>query len=109
MQLEFKVRDKDLLVNFNGELDHHTAKDARESIDSAYDSSNVKNIVIDLNKLNFMDSSGIGLLMGRYKIASQNSGKLYIKNVSDRVEKILKMSGMLKIVNIIDENQSVNS
>ena len=51
-----------------------------------------------------MDSSGIGLLMGRYKMVAQNEGKLYLKNVSERVEKILKMSGILKIVNIISED-----
>lgn len=105
MQIEFKVQDLNLLVTFEGELDHHTAKEARESIDKAFDSNNVKNIIIDLHQLNFMDSSGIGLLMGRYKIASQNGGKLYIKNVSERVEKILKMSGMLKIVNIIEKDE----
>lgn len=109
MELEFTVKDLNLLVNFEGELDHHTAKQARESIDRAYDSKNVKNIIIDLHQLNFMDSSGIGLLMGRYKIASQNGGKLFLKNVSDRVEKILKMSGMLKIVTIIVEDEEANN
>ncbi len=105
MQLECIVKDEDLLVTFNGELDHHTAKEVRESIDEVYDSKNVKNIVIDLHDLNFMDSSGIGLLMGRYKLVSQNGGELYLKNVSDRVGKILKMSGILKIVNIIDSDK----
>lgn len=104
MELKFTLKDKNLLVNFDGELDHHTATEVRESIDSEYDSRNARNIVIDLNQLNFMDSSGIGLLMGRYKIASQNGGKLYIKNVSERVEKILKMSGILKIVTIIKDD-----
>lgn len=103
MKLDIKVEEENLLVNFNGELDHHTAKDARESIDDAYDGKNVKNIIIDLNQLNFMDSSGIGLIMGRYKKTSQNDGKLFLKNVSERVKKILQMSGILKIVSIIDE------
>lgn len=104
MQLKFTVEDDNLLVNFDGELDHHTAKEVRESIDNEYDRENVKNIVIDLNQLNFMDSSGIGLLMGRYKMVSLNEGELYLKNVSERVEKILRMSGILKIVNIIIED-----
>lgn len=104
MQLKFTVEDDNLLVNFDGELDHHTAKEVRESIDNEYDRKNVKNIVIDLNQLNFMDSSGIGLLMGRYKMVSLNEGELYLKNVSERVEKILRMSGILKIVNIISED-----
>ena len=105
LQLECTVKDENLVVTFSGELDHHTAKEVRENIDEAYDDKNARNIIIDLNDLNFMDSSGIGLLMGRYKLVSQNDGKLYIKNVSDRVEKILKMSGILKIVNIIDSEK----
>ena len=108
MQIECTVKDLNLLVHFEGELDHHTAKEARESIDKAFVSNNVKNIIIDLQGLNFMDSSGIGLLMGRYKIASQNGGKLYIKNVSERVEKILRMSGVLKILTIIDNDEKAN-
>lgn len=104
MQINFKVEEENLLVNFSGELDHHTAKYVREKIDEAYESKNVKHIVIDLNELNFMDSSGIGLLMGRYKIVSKNNGSLSLTNVSSRVEKILKMSGVLKIVNILDSN-----
>ncbi|KNF09268.1 anti-anti-sigma regulatory factor SpoIIAA [Gottschalkia purinilytica] len=100
MQLNFEIKDKSLLVNFSGELDHHTAKEAREEIDEFYNQKMLKNMVIDLNNLNFMDSSGIGLLMGRYKIVSENNGKLALVNVSSRVEKILKMSGIMKIVDI---------
>ncbi|AFS78043.1 anti-sigma F factor antagonist SpoIIAA [Gottschalkia acidurici 9a] len=106
MQLDFKVKNESLLVNFNGELDHHTAKYVRDKIDEAYADHNTNNIVIDLNNLNFMDSSGIGLLMGRYKIVTQKGGNLSIINVSPRVEKILKMSGILKIVNILDTDQA---
>ncbi|RKD34708.1 anti-sigma F factor antagonist [Thermohalobacter berrensis] len=102
MQLEFKTIDKTLIVKFNGELDHHTAENIRKEIDKFYSGNMLKNIILDLEKLNFMDSSGIGLILGRYKNVSQNGGKLCLVNVSPRVEKILKMSGVLKIVKIFD-------
>lgn len=108
LKLEFSVINKNLIVRFNGELDHHTAKEIREKIDSTYSDNLLKNIVIDLSNLQFMDSSGIGLIMGRYKLASNNNGKIYLINVSDRVKKILNMSGILKIVKIIDNLSEIN-
>ncbi|EOD01507.1 anti-sigma F factor antagonist [Caldisalinibacter kiritimatiensis] len=102
MQLNFKVIDKTLVISFNGELDHHMADEVRTKIDSYYVEKSLKNIVFDLKGLNFMDSAGIGLIMGRYKIASQNGGKIYLINASSRVKKILNMSGMMKIVKIYD-------
>ncbi|WIV10716.1 anti-sigma F factor antagonist [Proteiniborus sp. MB09-C3] len=98
MRISLDTRDKMLIVNFNGELDHHSAEEIRKEIDKIYFERRLDHIVLDLKKLNFMDSSGIGLIMGRYKNVSDNGGKLYIINASSRVEKILKMSGILKIV-----------
>jgi len=107
VRLEFEVINKNLLVRFNGELDHHTAADIRGKIDNFYSNNLLKNIIIDLNSLQFMDSSGIGLIMGRYKLSSNNNGKVYLINVSSRVEKILSMSGILKIVTIINNLSEV--
>ncbi len=103
MKISLDTQDKTLIVNFNGELDHHSAEETRKEIDRTYFEKRLKNIVLDLKNLNFMDSSGIGLIMGRYKNVSDNGGKLYIINVSSRVEKILKMSGILKIVEIYND------
>lgn len=101
MKLDFHVLDKNLIVNFYGELDHHTAAKIRGEIDKYYIDNLLKNIIIDLNNLKFMDSSGIGLIMGRYKLALNNGGNVYLINVDERVEKILSMSGILKIVKLI--------
>lgn len=103
MRISLNTRDKLLIVNFNGELDHHSAEEIRKEIDKVYFEKRLKSIVLDLKNLNFMDSSGIGLIMGRYKNVLDNDGKLYIINVSSRVEKILKMSGILKIVQMYND------
>lgn len=100
MKLTFEVKDKNLIVNFHGELDHHTAEEIRKEIDGIYSMRMLNNIILDLQNLNFMDSSGIGLIMGRYKLVNENNGRIFLVNVGSRVEKILKMSGILKIVNI---------
>ncbi|WP_425446077.1 anti-sigma F factor antagonist [Dethiothermospora halolimnae] len=110
MKLNFRISDEILVVSFNGELDHHTAKDAREEIDDVYNMKRLKHIVLDLKGLNFMDSSGIGLIMGRYKNVNINGGKVVLINVSDRVKKILKMSGILKIVQVYkDEFEALDN
>lgn len=102
MQVIFEVRDKNLIVRFNGELDHHSAEDIRKKIDEEYRRKMLKNIVLDLKGINFMDSSGIGLIMGRYKSTNGNNGKLALINVNPRMEKILTMSGIMKLVKIFE-------
>ncbi|MTI70918.1 MAG: anti-sigma F factor antagonist [Firmicutes bacterium] len=102
MQINYKIINKNLIIDFNGELDHHTASDIRKQVDELYSEKMLHNIILDLDNLNFMDSSGIGLIMGRYKTVSQNGGKVCLINANNRIQKILKMSGILKIVHVYD-------
>lgn len=98
MYLTIKVKNKDLIVSFKGELDHHSSKEAREKIDKYYLDKNLNNIILDLRDLTFMDSSGIGLIMGRYKNTEKNNKKLIVVNDNSYVERILKMAGLLKLI-----------
>lgn len=100
MQIILDNYEDYLIVKFNGELDHHTSEDARKKIDDWYHKKSKKNIILDLSNVNFMDSSGIGLVMGRYRNVKDNGGELKIVNSSDLVNKILRMSGIEKIINI---------
>ena len=67
MQLQFEVIADTLVVKFDGELDHHVAKNIRTKIDEIIDQQGVRNLIFDLNNMKFMDSSGIGVIIGRYK------------------------------------------
>lgn len=98
MYLTLKAKDKNLIVSFKGELDHHSSKEAREKIDKYYLDKNLNNIILDLRGLTFMDSSGIGLIMGRYKNTKKNNKKVIIVNDNSYVERILKMAGLLKLI-----------
>lgn len=110
MQVNFASKAYNLIVNFTGELDHHSAEEIRNEIDKRYLEKGYKNIILNLNNLKFMDSSGIGLIMGRYKIVSQNGGKLCITNATPKVEKLLKMSGIMKIVSMyIDVKNAIDN
>lgn len=100
------IINDNLIVTLEGELDHHTSEDARKEIDQQYYRNNLINIVLDLRGLSFMDSSGIGLIMGRYKNCTEKKGKMSIVSTGSNIHRILKMSGLLKLVNIysnIDE------
>lgn len=87
-----------LVVKLRGELDHHNAKSVRRKIDDEYYNNNLVNMVLDLRHLNFMDSSGVGLIMGRYKKCSEQGGELSIVNINPKIERILEISGLMKII-----------
>lgn len=106
MQISTDIINDYLIVTLQGELDHHTSEDVRKKIDQQYYNNNLLNIVLDLRGLNFMDSSGIGLIMGRYKNCKEQRGSISIVSTSLYIERILKMSGLLKLMNVfptIDE------
>lgn len=91
--------DRNLIVKLIGELDHHSSEMARKKIDKYYSDNNMLNMIMDLNELSFMDSSGIGLIMGRYKNVLENRGELLIVCTNESIKRILDMSGLLKIIN----------
>ncbi|NMB27308.1 MAG: anti-sigma F factor antagonist [Tissierellia bacterium] len=106
MQISTDIIKDYLIVTLQGELDHHTSENVRKKIDQQYYNNNLLNMVLDLRGLNFMDSSGIGLIMGRYKSCREQGGSISIVSTSSYIERILKMSGLLKLMKVyqtIDE------
>lgn len=95
-----EIKKSNLLVHFYGELDHHITEKARLIIDQKYLASNLKNIVLDLTQLTLMDSSGIGLIMGRYRNTIEKKGKLIIISSNTYIDRIIKMSGLTKIIDV---------
>ena len=98
VHLTFKKTGQTLVVSLNGELDHHNAVNIREEIDRRFQSSNSKNLVFNLNKLGFMDSSGLGILIGRYKTVSAIGGKTAIAAPSVLTRRLIALAGVHKII-----------
>jgi len=94
------IKDSNLIVHFYGELDHHITEKARNILDQRYMTNNLKNIIFDLTHLSFMDSSGIGLIMGRYKNCVERNGNVYIISDNVYIDRIIKMSGLQKIIKV---------
>ena len=83
-----------LTVYLQGEIDHHFAKRMREEIDKAIQFNMPSLLILDFGDVTFMDSSGIGLVMGRYKNLQKNGAKLSLLNLPDNIYKIMKLAGI---------------
>ena len=79
--LHYEIQGDSLIIYIKDELDHHAVTYLRETSDRLIEAGNVKNIVFDFNDVSFMDSSGIGLIMGRYKKVMFIGGKAAVTNV----------------------------
>lgn len=99
MELKTRLYNKTLYVLLSGELDEHSAGGIRRSLDTLIDTEKGFNqLVMDLSELQFMDSTGIGVLIGRYKKLKQYNKPIFITNPSIQAEKIFKLSGLYQIM-----------
>ena len=98
MKIEFQKKSSALIVKIQGEIDHHCAAIIREKIEKEYQKSDTKNLVFDFEFVTFMDSSGIGMIIGRYKNVLACGGKTAVVNANEKVSKIFQMAGMQKII-----------
>ncbi len=103
MNSVFLEKDKTLLVEITEEIDHHTTEKLRRKIDEDITRYMPRKVVFDFNKVSFMDSAGIGMIIGRYKMANMLGGEVTMKNVVPSVRKIFEMSGVTRIIKIGDE------
>ena len=98
----FVTFEKGMIVfRLVGELDEHEAEKARRIMDDALLTNNYTAIIFDLSRLSFMDSTGIGVVIGRYKLARKQCKKTYVRNPSAAVDKIFRMSGLYEIISKI--------
>ena len=96
--ITFEVVDNCLIVRLSKDLDHHNALYLRERSDQILDRNSIRNIIFDFTNSSFMDSSGIGVIMGRYKRIIFTGGKVAVTGVGDTVDRIFKISGLYKII-----------
>ncbi len=102
MELTAKITGNILVCSARGELDHHSAEGFRTFVDYNMENNPVKHLLLDLTHLNFMDSSGIGALIGRYKKVSSAGGKVAIIKGNKQVTRVLEISGIYEIINFYD-------
>ena len=107
MQLELNREGGHLTAALIGELDHHAAAEVRQKIDTAVLSCRPRRLTIDLARLTFMDSSGIGLIMGRYRLMLSIEGEVRLQGATPRMERMIRLSGLDKLP-IWEERKNAN-
>lgn len=101
MPVILKFRNGTLTAYIKGDIDHHTVPEIRDIIDEGFVAAeSTQTLVLDFSDVTFMDSSGVGLVMGRYRLAAGKGKKLRVDNLSRRDCLIMKMSGIEKLAEI---------
>lgn len=98
MRIRFGGRGTTLVVHLEGELDQHGAEYARNKIDAQIKRSLTRNVIFDFSGVEFMDSSGIGVVMGRYRYLSRLGGGAAIVNKNPHIARILDLSGLREVI-----------
>lgn len=98
MDIKSNLSDGVLTVSLGGELDHHGAVSARREIDTVIESARPRKVRLMLDRVNFCDSSGLGLIMGRYKKAVSVGASLVVGNPSPAVTRIIALAGLDKLI-----------
>jgi stage II sporulation protein AA (anti-sigma F factor antagonist) len=99
-RLQFDTAGSILSVRVRGEIDHHTASDIRRGIDTVLFEKRPKKLLLDLSAVSFMDSSGLGLIMGRYSVMKELEGEMVVWNPSPEIRSIITLAGMERMVRI---------
>jgi len=93
-----EIKGEVLCIRLGGELDHHSAERLKNEATTIIEQKNIKHIVLNLAELTFMDSSGLGVILGRYKQIKQQQGSMVVCAITPTVKRLFEMSGLFKII-----------
>ena len=92
-----ETKDNLIIVRLNGDLDHHVARDIKDEVDGLIVMNRINRVAFDFKNVSFMDSSGIGLVMGRYKAMKSVSGRIRVENLSPSAYKVMSLAGLQRL------------
>ena len=98
MKITYIKKDKRLIFEIEEDIDECCVQKIRRRIDNEIQRYMPKEVIFDFSNVSFMDSAGIGLIIGRYKLINMIGGKLKIANVNTQIQKIFEMSGLLRLI-----------
>ena len=107
METKFYEKDKLLIFKISEEIDDYTVRKIRRRADYEIERYMPKRVVFDFDSVTFMDSAGIGLIIGRYKFVNMLGGKLELTNLTQSVKRIFEMSGILKIIPVVEIHENI--
>ena len=100
MSVKIERNEREIIARLSGEIDHHSALWLRMDIDTAVFEDKPKTLKLDFEKVSFMDSSGIGLVMGRYKLVKEWAGSVELINLPENIERVMTLAGMNRLCKI---------
>lgn len=107
MESKFYEKDKLLVFKISDEIDDHNVQKIRGKVDYEIERYMPKRVIFDFNRVSFMDSAGIGLMIGRYKLATMLGAKVEMVNVQGSVKRIFEMSGILRLIPITENIEDI--
>ncbi len=105
MQSTFYKKDKQLVFEMEEEIDEYSVQNIKRRMDNEIQRYMPKEVIFDFSNVSFMDSAGIGLVIGRYKLIDMIGGELKVANVNLQIQKIFEMSGLLKLIPVECKNK----
>ncbi len=96
--MNIKTENKYLIVELDGEIDEYVCSDLKEDIDIAYNNSKAIDMIFDFKKTTFIDSSGVGMILGRYKKVAENRGRVFISGATNQVDKVFAISDIYRLI-----------
>ncbi len=103
MILNYKESMRTLIINFDGEIDHHSCNEIAVLADDAIKKYLPLKVIFDFKNVKFMDSAGIGMVIGRYKQLMRFGGKAEMININNEIKRIFNMVGIFKIIPLVEE------
>jgi len=101
----FEVKEDVLVVRLAGELDHHEAEALRKKWKDMIYENPIKHVILNLESVTFMDSSGLGVILGRYKEVLQLGGEMVVCSISPQIKRLFEISGLFKIVKLAENEE----
>ena len=98
MEVAYKRKNKTLIIRVSGEIDHHTSAELRRQAENILMETGGRNIIFDFEEVTFMDSSGIGMMIGRYKQLQAFGGRVAAACANEKIEEIIRLSGIIHLI-----------
>ena len=105
MKITYIKKDKRLIFEIEEDIDECCVQKIRRRIDYEIERYMPRKVIFDFDSVTFMDSAGIGLIIGRYKLINMIGGELKIANVNTQIQKIFEMSGLLRLIPVEQKNK----
>lgn len=108
LNTEIFIKRNILYIRFDGELDQKNVENLRYKIIELVDKYNIKHLVFNFKKLTFMDSSGIGFIIGRYNTIKKINGSIILCNLNDQIKRLVMLSGLFRICEMRKDEEEAN-